>query len=104
MFKKNKEDIELNKKTAKRLVKEANNCLIVINDNQAIIEGNTGKIYNGAMALVSSLIDRGVISFPEILDLFEHKFNTTKKKSKSTKTTKKVNKEKKDGTKEKSER
>ena len=107
MFKKNKEDIELDKKTGKRLVKEAKDCLIVINDKQAIINGNVGKTYNGAMELLSTLIDRGIISFSEILDLLDHKVNGTKKEKTNKKVkqpTKKVNKEKKDGAKEKSER
>ena len=108
MFKKDKnEEIELDKKTGKRLVKEAKDCLIVINDNQAIVNGNVGKTYNGAMALLSTLIDRGIISFSEILDLLDHKVNGTKKEKTNKKvkqTTKKVKKEKKDGTKEKSER
>ena len=103
MFKKNKEDIELDKKTGKRLIKEAKDCLIVINDKQAIINGNVGKTYNGAMALLSSLIDRGIISYSEIINLLEHKINGNEKK-KTKKTSKKVTKEKENGTKEKSER
>lgn len=103
MFKKNKEDIELDKKTGKRLVKEAKDCLIVINDKQVIVNGNVGKTYNGAMALLSSLIDRGIISCSEIIDLLEHKINGNEKK-KTTKTSKKVTKEKENGTKEKFER
>ena len=103
MFKKNIKDLELDKKTGKRLVKEAKDCLIVINDKQAIVNGNVAKTYNGAMALLSTLIDRGIISFSEILDLLDHKMNGTKKE-KTTKTSKKMTKEKKDGTKEKSER
>jgi len=103
MFKKDKnEGIELDKKTGKRLVKEAKDCLIVINDKQAIINGNVAKTYNGAMALLSTLIDRGIISFSEILDLLDHKVNGTKKEK--TKTSKKVTKEKKDGTNKDSKR
>ena len=94
MFNKNKKGIELDKKTAKQLVKESNKSLIVLNEKSGLVNGDPESIYMSLMGAISGCLDKGVISIESLLNLIDMKLDKKAKKENKAK------KEKKDGTKE----
>lgn len=94
MFKKkNESEYKLERKEGKRIVKEAEEALIVINDFDGMVNGNPDKLYKFVFVLLDNFLDKGLITYEMLRDFFVEREKENSKPKKS-RTPRKVAKEK----------
>ena len=68
MFKKKENNIDIKK--ANKIIEEAENALIVLNEKRGYIEGTPFYVYNIGMNLIKNLLDNGVLNLSDIVSNF----------------------------------
>ena len=99
MFKKKESEMDI--KTGIELVKEAKECLVVLNEKTGLVQGTRCHLYALGMSFIENLIENKVITLSDIFDNFADcdnhivKINATDEKSAFKQLDKEVEKMKK---------
>jgi hypothetical protein len=66
MFKKKKYDVD--KEKAFEIIRNAKKLIVIMNDDEGMIDGDTDYIRGAFLQLTKNLMKDGIISLPEIVD------------------------------------